>query len=265
MTVGAGGGSASGNDGGAGEAMVSGSRRRGLRRRLKRWLILVGAGFVVISTFVVAIYGFLPVPVTPLMLLRLAEGEGIEKDWVAYENISPHVFRAVIAAEDTRFCQHVGFDFAAIAEAWRKNQRGRGLFGASTITQQTAKNVFLWPGNNIVSKSIRKLFEIYYAVLIEIAWSKRRILEVYVNVVEWDNGVYGIEAAARRHFGKSATDLSRREAALLAAVLPNPRRWTAGKPTRYINRRAGTILERMRIMPNSDDPFCPVGPMEEPK
>jgi monofunctional biosynthetic peptidoglycan transglycosylase len=223
-------------------------------KQAKRILVLAVAGFVLLSTFFVVLYGVVPPPITPLMLIRLIEGEGLHKDWVSFDQVSPALFRAVIAAEDTRFCQHHGIEIEAIVDAWRKNQDGKRVYGASTITMQTAKNLYLWPGRSYV----RKAFEAYFTLLMEALWSKRRILELYVNVVEWGHGVYGAEAAAQFHFKKSA-----KEAVLLAAVLPNPRRWSASKPSAYIKRRAQMILERMRIMPDSDDPHCPVGFIEE--
>lgn len=228
-------------------------------KQAKRILVLAVAGFVLLSTFFVVLYGVVPPPITPLMLIRLIEGEGLHKDWVSFDQVSPALFRAVIAAEDTRFCQHHGIEIEAIVDAWRKNQDGKRVYGASTITMQTAKNLYLWPARSFV----RKAFEAYFTLLMEALWSKRRILELYVNVVEWGHGVYGAEAAAQFHFKKSAKELTKREAALLAAVLPNPRRWSASKPSSYIKRRAQMILERMRIMPDSDDPHCPVGFIEE--
>jgi monofunctional biosynthetic peptidoglycan transglycosylase len=233
--------------------------------RIVRRLLQVGVGFFGISILLVLLYGFMPVFITPLMVIRLFEGEGIHKDWVAYEDVSPDVYRAVIAAEDNLYCQHYGFDIDAILGAFKKNQRGKRIYGGSTITQQTAKNVFLWPGTNIVSRGLRKGFEVYFTSLQELFWGKRRTLEIYVNVIEWGHGVYGIEAAAQYHFNKSAASLTKREAALLAAVLPNPRRWSAAKPTGYILHRASAIMRRMDQLPVAVDPRCPIGPIEEEK
>lgn len=241
------------------------ARPRTRWRRLGRRLIQAIVGFFGISVLLVLLYGFMPVFVTPLMILRLFEGEGISKDWVAYEDVSPDVYRAVIAAEDNLYCQHYGFDVGAILGAFKKNQRGKRIYGGSTISQQTAKNVFLWPGTNIVTRLLRKGFEAYFTGLQEIFWGKRRTLEIYVNVIEWGHGVYGVEAAAQFHFKKSAAALSKREAALLAAVLPNPRRWSAGKPTDYISGRANSIARRMDQLPAALDPGCPVGPIEDEK
>lgn len=229
-------------------------------KRVRRLLILGAAGFILLSTFLVVLYGILPPLVTPLMLIRLVQGEGLHKDWVPYDQVSPDLFRAVIAAEDTRFCQHHGIEVDAVIDAWRKNQDGGRVYGASTITMQTAKNLFLWPGRSYV----RKAFEAYFTLLMEAFWDKRRILELYVNVIEWGPGIYGVAAAAQHHFKKPAKELTKREAALLAAVLPNPRRWAPGTPSSYVRRRAQVILERMRILPASDSLRCPVGPIEEP-
>jgi monofunctional glycosyltransferase len=233
--------------------------------RLVRRLVQIVVGFFGISILLVLLYGFMPVFITPLMIIRLFEGEGISKDWVAYEDVSPDVYRAVIAAEDNLYCQHYGFDFKAIFDAFKRNQRSKRIRGASTISQQTAKNVFLWPGSSLVSRGLRKGFEVYFTTLQEVFWGKRRTLEIYVNVIEWGPGIYGIEAAAQHHFGKSAAKLSKREAALLAAVLPNPRRWSASKPTGYILGQAGRILRRMDQLPVAVDPGCPIGPIEEEK
>jgi monofunctional biosynthetic peptidoglycan transglycosylase len=212
-----------------------------------------------LSVCVSVVYAALPPPATPLMFLRLFEGEGISKDWVAYEKMSPKLARAVIAAEDSGFCDHWGFEFAAIEQAWKRLQKKKSasrLKGGSTISNQTAKNVFLWPGDTLATRVIRKLIEPYFTLLIEYFWGKKRILEVYLNVVEWGPGVYGAEAASKVHFNKRASELTAREAALLAAVLPNPRRWSAGKPTSYIRNRASTIQARMNDTPDPEGEPC---------
>ena len=157
------------------------------------------------------------------------------------EEISPQLMRAVIASEDERFCEHFGFDFKAIEEAWKRNQHGRRIYGGSTISMQTAKNLFLWPGRDW----LRKGLEAYFTGLIELFWSKRRIIEVYLNIIEMGPGIYGAEAAAHAQFGKPAVALTSREAALIAATLPNPLRWSAARPTGYIARRASVIQGRM--------------------
>jgi monofunctional glycosyltransferase len=197
----------------------------------------------------IAVYRFVPVPLTPLMVLRQLQGEGLEKEWVGYDQLSPNLRRAVIASEDARFCQHYGFDFDAIGDAWDGYEASGRLRGASTITQQTAKNLVLWPG----SDWLRKIAEIYPTVLLELLWPKQRILQTYLNIIEWGPGIYGAEAAARRYFGRSARALTASEAALMAAVLPNPRRWSPARPTDYIRSRAATILARMGAAPKD----CP--------
>jgi monofunctional glycosyltransferase len=208
-------------------------------------LLLLGPAAIILA------YRFLPVPITPLMLIRAPSEHTIEHSWVADEAISRHLKRAVIAAEDARFCQHRGFDWGAIQDAWDEYQSGERevLRGASTITQQTAKNLLLWPGGGFV----RKALEAYPTVLLELLWPKRRILETYLNIIEWGPGIYGAEAAARAHFGHTAAKLSEREAALLAAVLPNPRRWSAAAPTEHIQRRASRIQARMAAAPSGCD------------
>lgn len=167
----------------------------------------------------------------------------LEKDWKSYEEINPKVFKALVAAEDARFMRHNGFDWKAIEAAQRYNERmkGKKVRGASTISMQTAKNVFLWPGRNYV----RKALEAYFTVLIEAVWGKKRILEVYANVIEWGYGIYGIEAASQFYFNKSSRELTTNQIALLVAVVPNPRRWDPSKPTPYIRKRANWIIGRM--------------------
>lgn len=189
----------------------------------------------------VATHAVIPPPITLLMVQRLAEGEGIHVRWRGLDRISPHLVEAVIAAEDARFCEHDGFDLEAIREAIEENAEGRRVRGGSTLSQQTAKNVFLWPGRGW----IRKGLEAGYTALIEALWSKRRIVEVYLNVAEMGPGVYGAEAAARHWFGKGAAELTPTEAARLAAILPNPREYRAAGPGPYVRRRARAILANM--------------------
>lgn len=210
------------------------------------------------SILSVAIYTVISPPITPLMILRTIEyalsGDEIRlnKNWTSYEDINRKVFKALVAAEDARFMQHKGFDWKAIEAAQRYNERmnGKKKRGASTITMQTAKNVFLWNGRNY----LRKGLEAYFSVLIEAVWGKKRILEIYTNVIEWGYGIYGVEAASKYYFGKSTKELSTYEIALLAAVVPNPRRWDASKPTPYIRKRANWIISRMNsvAIPKAD-------------
>ena len=232
------------------------TRPRTRMGRLMHWLARALALFIGITVILTALYRFVPPPVTPLMVIRLFEGDWISKDWVSYEEISPNLARAVIASEDSGFCAHWGFDFEAIRKALRHNEKSQRLRGGSTISNQTAKNAFLWPGDSLLSRYARKGIEPYFTTLIELMWGKKRILEVYLNVAEWGRGIYGAEAAAQYHFHKSAADLTRREAALLAAVLPSPRRSSAGKPSNYISRRAGTIQARMNDVPDPKGDPC---------
>lgn len=192
----------------------------------------------------VAVYRFVPPPVTYLMVQRMFEGQGLERRWVSLDQISPHLVRAVIAAEDARFCEHRGFDVEAIEKAWAANQQGRTLRGGSTISQQTAKNVFLWPGRDWVRKGL----EAWFTVLIEVGWGKPRIMEVYLNSIEWGPGVYGAEAAAQKNFRVPAARLTPQQAARLAAILPKPLHWKAAKPGPYMKRRAGSINRNARVV-----------------
>ena len=216
-------------------------------------LLLLGAGSVVIHRFV-------PPPITFLMVNRSLGGETLSYRWRSLDDISPRLVQAVIASEDSTFCAHNGFDMKAIEQALKANaraeKRGTGrIRGGSTISQQTAKNAFLWPGRDW----IRKGLEAGYTVAIETVWGKRRIMEVYLNVAEWAPGVYGAEAASQHWFGKSAADLSAREAARLAAVLPSPRRYNAGSPGPYVRRRASRIQAAMGTVREQGLAACVLG------
>jgi len=199
-------------------------------------------------------FRWLPVPVTPLMGIRVLQGEGLTRNWVALEDMSPWLVRAVVASEDARFCTHAGFDWREVRNAWQEWRAGKRLRGASTLSMQTARTVFLWPGRDPVRKGI----EVLLTPPLELLWPKRRILAVYLNVVEWGPGVYGAEAAAHHHFGVGASELSAAQAARLAAILPAPRRWSAARPSGHVAGRAGTIQARARAVPLGDrnDP-CP--------
>ena len=207
-----------------------------------RWIWRLVLLFMALSVVLVALYRFVPPPGTPLMVIRwIGDGAGIDQKWVPLDRMSVDIQRAVIASEDARFCEHFGFDWTEIGRAVDDAERGEPLRGASTISQQTAKNLFLWPGRNFVRKGL----EAWFTVLIEALWPKSRILEVYLNEIEWENGTYGVEAAARRHFHTTASKLTAYQSALLAAVLPNPRVYSTDKPTEFIRGRAATIRARM--------------------
>lgn len=199
--------------------------------------------FFVLSVFSVVLFRFVPVPVTPLMLSRSVENglSGWKHDWVPIEEISPNLQLAVVASEDQNFLKHNGFDFEAIEKAIEHNKKGKRKRGASTISQQTAKNVFLWEGRSW----IRKGFEVYFTFLIEIFWSKERIMEVYLNSIEMGDGIYGAEAASQYWYKKSAKKLSQREAAGIAAILPNPRKFKASNSSNYIESRKNHIVRQM--------------------
>jgi monofunctional glycosyltransferase len=222
------------------------ARRRSLWRRIGRGLVLLCLLFVIASILLVALYRVLPPPATPLMLLRAVQGYGMTKTWRPLEKISPNLVRAVIAGEDARFCHHHGFDWEAIEAAWERYRHGRGrLVGASTISMQTAKNLFLWPGRDW----LRKGLEVWFTAGIELAWSKRRIIEVYLNIVELGPGVYGAEAAAQHYFDKPAAELNVREAARLASVLPDPLDRSASRLGPAARRHAAFILGEMKLVP----------------
>ena len=225
------------------------------RSRLGRLLGLIL--LILIAVPVVGVLLFAVVPPTPtiLMLQQAAKGQGLDYRWRVLNDISPHLVNAAIAAEDARFCSHHGFDMEAIEKALDHNAEGGRIRGGSTISQQTAKNVFLWPSRDW----IRKGLEAGYTVMIETVWSKRRIMEVYLNVVEWAPGVYGAQAASRHWFGKDADELTAREAARLAAILPSPRRYKAASPGPYVRRRAGRIQAAMGTVRGNGLNACVLG------
>ena len=223
----------------------------------RRWLGRLSlAGLAVallLPLLLVLLFRGLPPPVTPLMLLRLSEGYDLTQSWRGLDQISPHLRRAVIAAEDSRFCSHHGFDWEAIQSAVEIYGEGERLVGASTISMQTAKNVFLWPGRTF----LRKGAEAYLTLYLEALWPKRRILEVYLNVVEFGPGLYGAEAAANRYFQKPAAALTLREAALLAALLPAPLVRSPGHPSPTLRRYAGVIAARAPLIRLGAEGACP--------
>lgn len=206
--------------------------------------------FFVYTIQIVVVHRFINPLITPLMVSRVLESitggdnkPGIHKKWASIEHISPNMIRAVIASEDQLFLEHHGFDWDAIKSAMQYNKRKKGkkVRGASTISQQTAKNVFLWPSRTW----IRKGLEVYFTFLIEVIWSKERIMEVYLNVIETGDGVYGAEAAARKYFKTSAARLSKNQAASIAAILPLPLKWSPVKPNRRVQSRTGWIQNQM--------------------
>jgi monofunctional biosynthetic peptidoglycan transglycosylase len=193
----------------------------------------------------VAVYRFLPPPITPLMVIRMAQGKGLDYRWRPLSEISPALVQAAVAGEDARFCQHQGFDFAAMRAAMKANERRPGkVRGGSTISQQTAKNAFLWPGRTMVRKAV----EAGFTVLIEKLWGKRRIMEVYLNIVEMGPGIYGAEAAAEHYFHVHASELTGLQASRLAAIFPNPLKWRAADPGKYVQKRSRKIGGAMGLV-----------------
>lgn len=227
-------------------------------KRRKRYGLLITSVSVLFVAFVLApvtwvfAYLFFDPPSTVLMMQRAAEGQTIRHYPVPLNRMSPHIVRAVIAAEDANFCTHSGFDVEAIQDAMESNARGRRTRGASTVSQQTAKNLFLWPDRSW----LRKGLETYFTSLIEFVWPKRRIMEAYLNAAEWGDGNFGVEAAARARFGVSAADLTPLQAARLAAVLPSPNRWSADNPGPYVRRRSAAIVQRARVVRNEGLAGC---------
>ncbi|MBQ0020141.1 MAG: monofunctional biosynthetic peptidoglycan transglycosylase [Bacteroidales bacterium] len=209
------------------------------------WIVLLFFGSTIL---IVLLYRFMPVYYTPLMGIRAMEhDENFEEprcshNWVPLDSISPYMAIAVIASEDQDFTQHSGFDWDAIEQARKEAEQGKRRRGASTISQQTAKNAFLWPN----STWTRKGFEAYFTVLIEFMWGKERIMEVYLNSIEMGDGIYGVDAVAQEHFGRRAWTLTREQCALIAATLPNPRKYSSKHPSSYMRKRQKQILKQMK-------------------
>lgn len=224
-------------------------------KRFRRYLRNFVLFFFGSTLLAVILLRFIPVYYTPLMFIRCAQqmwnGDDIklEHRWVSSDKISKHLAMAVIASEDNRFPTHYGFDFVEMKKAMNENKTRKKARGASTISQQTAKNVFLWP----TSSWIRKGFEVYFTVLIELFWSKERIMEVYLNSIEMGDGIYGAYAVAEHHFQTTPDKLTRSQCALIAASLPNPRKLDSSKPGRYMYKRQKQVLRLMRLLP----PFPP--------
>jgi monofunctional biosynthetic peptidoglycan transglycosylase len=216
----------------------------GWPRRLLRWLIGGLLLFVLVSILWVLLYRFVPPPITFTMMGDTLAGRKITKEWMPLSQIDDDMERAAIAAEDSKFCSHYGFDQDAIAEAMRRNAQGGRIRGGSTISQQTAKNAFLWQGGGY----FRKGLEAWFTLLIETMWSKQRIMEVYLNLAETGIATYGVNAGAQRYFGKDASNLDRQQAARIAAVLPLPKKRDAITPRGFTRRYGNSIAARIRIV-----------------
>lgn len=235
----------------------------------RRLILKLTLWFFGITIGLTLLYAVLPVPVTPLMIQRCWQQAWekdrdvrLKHDWVSFGEISPHLQLAVVCAEDQEFLEHEGFDFEAIEKAYNYNKNHKRKRGASTISQQTAKNVFLWPSRSW----LRKGFEVYFTFLIETVWSKKRIMTAYLNSIEFGDGIYGAQAAAQYYFGKTAKELNRQEAALLASVLPNPLIYKADAPSAQVKQRQQWILSQMRMWGGKidyEDPNTPRKPGKE--
>lgn len=213
-------------------------------KRVLRWVAKIAVVMFALSIAITVAYRWINPPITLLMISRALNGADINKKWVPLDEISPNLVRASIASEDNHYLGHRGFDLGAIYDAIDERNSGKRQRGASTISQQTAKNVFLWSGKSW----IRKGLEVYFTFLIEHIWGKERIMEVYLNVIEMGNGVYGAEAAAQHYFGRSSSKLTQRQAALIVAAYPNPRQRDPAHPTAYLNKRASQIQRLMPLM-----------------
>lgn len=223
--------------------------KRSLGRRIWRFLWKSALWFFGVTVFIVILFRWVPVPITPLMVIRSVEYKmddkevKFQKKWKPLEELSPHLQLAVVCTEDQNFLWHYGIDFGALEKAMDNREGRKRRRGASTISQQVAKNVFLWNGRNYVRKGL----EVYFTLLIETFWSKERIMEVYLNVAEMGTGIYGAEAAAQAYWKRSAAKLTREQAATLASVLPNPRKYNAKRPGPYVQRRINWTLQQMRF------------------
>lgn len=223
--------------------------------KIVRFILKLTLWVLITSIASVIIFRFVPVPLTPLMVIRCIEQKSdgkdmrLKHDWVALEEINEKLQLAVVCSEDQNYLKHSGFDWGAIKKAMKQNKKGKRIRGGSTITQQTAKNVFLWPGRSY----IRKGLEAYFTFLIELFWSKERIMEVYLNSIEMGDGIYGAEAAAQFWFKKSAANLTKDQASAIAAILPNPIKYVANPPSSYVQKRKGWIKQQMNFWGNDLD------------
>lgn len=226
--------------------MTFGDKLKAFWFRGPRWRIWLKRGIVILIGWplvMTLVYGVMPVPFSNLMIFRLFKGNGLTKDWVSYSSMSVHLPRAVLASEDQRFCSHHGIDWIEFQDAMDGGDEGPSR-GASTISMQVAKNMFLWEGRSFIRKGLEMPLALYMDGIL----TKRRMMEIYLNIVEWGPGIYGAEAAAQHHFGKSAAKLTQREAALLAAVLPNPIKRDAGHPSAKVRAIAARIQDSMDTM-----------------
>jgi monofunctional biosynthetic peptidoglycan transglycosylase len=217
--------------------------------RAIKFLLKVIVYFILITVAWVGIYAIVPPPITATMIM---DGNGITKDWTSFSDISPNMARAVIAAEDSKFCSHNGFDTEAIQKAIQRNAQGGRIRGGSTISQQVAKNAFLWQGGGF----FRKGLEAYFTFLIETIWSKHRIMEVYLNIAETGIGTYGVQAGAQRYFKKDAKDLTKIEAARIAAALPLPKKRAVNGASGFTRRYGNTIAARINVVANEGLDSC---------
>jgi monofunctional biosynthetic peptidoglycan transglycosylase len=228
--------------------MMAASKKNLLKRTwriVKRLFIIL----FILQLFYILLLKWVNPPVTLTQLGSLFTGNGLKRDYVDYKEMSPYAKLAVISSEDQLFPDHNGFDFKSIEKAMKHNQKSKSLHGASTLSQQVAKNVFLWQGRSW----LRKGLEVYFTFMIELIWGKKRILEMYLNTVEMGKGIFGIEAASRNYYKKSAKHLTRSEAACIAAILPNPTLYSAKFPSRYISARCGWIMHQMLNLQNDAD------------
>ena len=231
---------------------LEGIKRKKKKTGLFAWIGKIIIGFIAFAILWVLIYMIVPAPFTTLMVQRAIEGDKISYHPVSLTNINRNLVDSVIASEDARFCHHYGFEFEAMQKAYKANKRGKKLRGASTISQQTSKNLFLWPSRSYV----RKGFEAGFTILTETIWTKRRIMEMYLNVAEMGDGVFGAEAASLYYFNKHAKDLTPYEAARIAAILPNPQKYRVNSPGPYVQRRANAIVRGANTVRDSGLDSC---------
>lgn len=228
------------------------TKARSLPYRIGRWIIRGVFFFIIGSILWVLIYKFVPPPITATMIGDVVAGNGLKKDWMSLSRMDPDMARAAIAGEDGRFCSHQGFDRKAIEDAIRRNARGGRIRGGSTISQQTAKNAFLWQGGGF----FRKGLEAYFTVLIEVIWGKKRIMEVYLNIAETGIGTYGANAGAQRYFRKDASNLTPVEAARIAAILPLPKKREAVSPSGFTRRHGNRLARWVNVVRNDGLDRC---------